>query len=67
MELGEVNGKRVLFVGNERTSTLMVYSFKENAVIPTFESIHRSGGTQDTFSDLLEGRNAGDLDPEDLR
>ena len=56
-----------MFVGSERTSTIMIYSFEGNSTTPDFESIHRSGGSNESFTDLYEARNIGDIDPEDLR
>ncbi|XP_022096908.1 uncharacterized protein LOC110982645 [Acanthaster planci] len=67
LETGEFNGKRLLFVAQERTSSVMVYSFPGNSVIPSFESVYRAGGTSKTFTELLNDRNLGDLGPEDLR
>ncbi|XP_033642109.1 mesenchyme-specific cell surface glycoprotein-like [Asterias rubens] len=66
IETGELNGKRLLFVAQEQTSTVMVYSFTEHSAVPKFESIYRAGGTSDSFEKLLENRNLGDLRPEDL-
>ncbi|XP_038076297.1 uncharacterized protein LOC119744441 [Patiria miniata] len=67
VELGEINGKRVLFVGNERTCALMVYAFESDSIVPVFQSIHRFGESRGAFSDLYDGRKIGNLDPEDLR
>ncbi len=66
VETGELNGKRLLFVAQEHTSSVMVYSFPEHSAVPKFESIYRAGGTSDSFEKLLQNRNLGDLRPEDL-
>ena len=67
LEMGKLNGRDLLFVGVDRSASILIYSFPTGSPIPVFESIHRAGGTSDTFSDLLDDRNLGDLDPEDLR
>lgn len=67
LETGNLNGKTVLFVGIDRSAAIAIYSFAPGSVIPTFESIYRAGGVDDTFENLLNGENLGDLDPEDLK
>jgi hypothetical protein len=57
MQTGTLSsGKKVLFVGNERTSSLMVYELSDPAA-PIFQSISLSGDTQspvqDTFTEAL--------------
>ena len=67
VEIGEVNGTRVLFVGVEGSSVIVIYSFADGSVEPRFESMYRHGGTDNTFAELLDDRNLGDLNPEYLR
>ena len=67
LEIGEINGKNVLFIGVDRSACILIYSFPQDSIIPTFESVYRAGGTSDTFNNLLDARTLGDLDPEDLR
>lgn len=57
MQVGTMSsGKKVLFVGNERTSSLMVYELSDPAA-PIFQSISLSGNTaspvQDTFTEAM--------------
>ena len=67
MEIGELGGRRIIFVGVDRTSAILIYSLESGEVVPTFESVYRAGGRNDTFQNLLDNRNLGDLDPEDLK
>ena len=67
IEFGTLDGRRLLFVGVDRTAAILIYSFASDEVIPTFESVYRAGGRSETFQDLLDNRNLGDLDPEDLK
>ena len=67
LEIGEINGKKVLFIGVDRSACILIYSFPPDSITPTFESVYRAGVTSDTFNNLLDARNLGDLDPEDLR
>ncbi|XP_011675784.2 mesenchyme-specific cell surface glycoprotein isoform X2 [Strongylocentrotus purpuratus] len=67
VEIGELDGRRIIFVGVDRTSAILVYSLESGEVVPTFESVYRAGGRNDTFQSLLDNRNLGDLDPEDLK
>ena len=67
IEFGELDGRRLLFVGVDRTAAILIYSFGSGDVIPTFESVYRAGGQSETFQYLLDNKNLGDLDPEDLK
>ncbi|XP_030843548.1 mesenchyme-specific cell surface glycoprotein-like [Strongylocentrotus purpuratus] len=67
VEIGELGGRRIIFVGIDRTSAILVYSLESGEVVPTFESVYRAGGRNDTFQNLLDDRNLGDLDPDDLK
>ncbi|CAH1785165.1 unnamed protein product [Owenia fusiformis] len=67
IELVEIENKRYMFVGNERISTIMVYSMGLDDTVPELESINRAGDTDRTWRQLYEERNIGDIDPEDLR
>ncbi|XP_072174718.1 mesenchyme-specific cell surface glycoprotein-like [Diadema setosum] len=67
VELGEIDGRRVLFIGVDRTAAILIYSFPTGEVQPEFESVYRAGGRTETFQELLDARNLGDLDPEDLK
>lgn len=53
LELAELNGRRVLFVGINRVSAIAMYSFSMDSPIPKFESIFRGGGLRKSFGDLL--------------
>ncbi|XP_070560955.1 mesenchyme-specific cell surface glycoprotein-like [Ptychodera flava] len=63
---GKVGTKDIVFVGLERTSTIMLYHVDHSDGL-TFESVYRAGGINDTFQELYDDKNVGDLDPEDLR
>ncbi len=62
------NNTRLVFVGIGRSSAIAVFRIVEG-VEPalSFESMYRAGGTDQPFSTLLENKNIGNLDPEDLR
>ncbi|XP_077866854.1 mesenchyme-specific cell surface glycoprotein-like [Saccoglossus kowalevskii] len=66
---GKVGSKDILFIGNERMNTIMLYSVTGGGGILSvaFESIYRAGGLDDTFDNLYGERNLGDYDPEDMR
>ncbi|XP_071946081.1 mesenchyme-specific cell surface glycoprotein-like [Antedon mediterranea] len=66
LAFGEIDGNKLIFVGNDRSSSIMIYKLSTEGH-PTFQSIFRAGGTDETFTALLDKRNLGDLDPEDLR
>nr|XP_054768551.1 mesenchyme-specific cell surface glycoprotein-like [Lytechinus pictus] len=71
IEFGEINGKTYAFFGIDRSAAILIYEI----VMPTstsdmelrFVDVKRDGGTSQTYQELLEERNLGDLDPEDLR
>nr|XP_054768656.1 mesenchyme-specific cell surface glycoprotein-like [Lytechinus pictus] len=67
VEIGELDGRRILFVGVDRTSVILIYSLEVGQVVPTFETVYRAGGINDTFQNLLNNGNLGDLDPEDMK
>ncbi len=58
-----------MFVGVDRSSSILIFSVDEAGAEPRLElqSIFRDGGTKKTFNELLDERNLGNLDPEDLR
>eukprot|EP00058_Branchiostoma_floridae_P018710 XP_002604199.1 hypothetical protein BRAFLDRAFT_73459 [Branchiostoma floridae] len=68
LAIGEVDGKTAFFVGNERSSTILVYSLADEDIItPVFQSIHFSGRTDLTWRQAYQDRVVGDIDPEDMR
>ncbi|XP_041480193.1 mesenchyme-specific cell surface glycoprotein-like [Lytechinus variegatus] len=67
LAFAEVDGTRLLFVGIERLSAIAIFSFPSGSAIPEFDSFYRAGGTNKTYDQLLEDRNVGDLDPEDIK
>nr|XP_054768930.1 mesenchyme-specific cell surface glycoprotein-like [Lytechinus pictus] len=67
LAFAEVDGTRLLFVGIERLSAIAIFSFPSGSAIPEFDSFYRAGGTNKTYDQLLEDKNVGDLDPEDIK
>ncbi|CAH1226651.1 Hypp118 [Branchiostoma lanceolatum] len=68
LAIGEVGGKTVFFVGNERSSTILVYSLADEDIItPVFQSISFSGRLDLTWRQAYQDRVVGDIDPEDMR
>lgn len=65
IEVGVVNGKTVVFVGVDRASVIAIYTVSADGQA-TYESLHRRGGVNSTFAELLENRDLGDLDPKDM-
>ncbi|XP_078602373.1 mesenchyme-specific cell surface glycoprotein-like [Branchiostoma floridae x Branchiostoma japonicum] len=64
--VAEVYGKTVIIIGNERPSSLMIYSVDAVTGIPSFESIFRAGDISKNYDDAYNDRNIGDLDPESM-
>ncbi|CAH1793446.1 unnamed protein product, partial [Owenia fusiformis] len=73
LEIADVGDERYIFVGNERTSTIMVYKMSKSSHVPVFESINRAGNLDNSWTSLYENRagrdvgdGVGDIDPEGL-
>nr|XP_002733636.1 PREDICTED: mesenchyme-specific cell surface glycoprotein-like [Saccoglossus kowalevskii] len=66
---GQVNGKDILFIGQERMSTIILYHiYEQNGKFQAdFESVYRPGKIDQTFHSLYQSRQYGDGDPEDLK
>nr|UYM80488.1 shell protein 2B [Novocrania anomala] len=62
-------GNVVIFVGNERTSSIIIYSVNtsDDAIMPKFQSMYRAGELNDTWANMYGAHNVGDIDPEDIR
>ncbi|XP_072174784.1 mesenchyme-specific cell surface glycoprotein-like [Diadema setosum] len=67
LAFGELDGRRILFVGIERLSAIAIYTFAPGSAVPVFDGFHRAGGIDRTYEQLLADRNLGDLDPEDIK
>ena len=73
LTIGELEDEtRLVFVGIGRTSGIAVYKINEtmapgSSPSLTFESMYRAGAVDKPFNTLLEDRNVGNLDPEDLK
>ncbi|XP_066277451.1 mesenchyme-specific cell surface glycoprotein-like isoform X1 [Branchiostoma lanceolatum] len=70
VSIGSVGDQTVLFVANERSSTIMLYTLPDTDIIsPVFQSIYWPGeGTGAmTWREAYDARTVGDVDPEDLR
>ncbi|CAH1778678.1 unnamed protein product [Owenia fusiformis] len=66
-EVATVGDTVYIFIGNERTSSIMIYSVSGDSIEPKFEGIHRAGGQETKYDMLYSQRNTGDLDPEGLK
>ncbi|XP_013418960.1 mesenchyme-specific cell surface glycoprotein [Lingula anatina] len=67
LAVAQRGGKTVFFVGNERTSSIIIYSIDgTTGMTPRYESIYRAGGLNATWGELYTARNVGDIDPEAL-
>lgn len=67
--MGTVDGEKLFFIGNERSSSVEVYSVRHGVTNPVFHNI--TYGTPfievgKTWETLYEEHNTGDLDPEGL-
>ena len=69
VELGEVDGQTVLFVGSERPGIIVVYTIPPDTASPEpqFESIHYHGGGGKSWFELYDNRETWDLAPEDMK
>ena len=69
VETAQYGGRTYIFIGNQRVSTMMIYSLDDNSeqVLPVFEGMHRAGGTNKTWFDLFDERNVGDLNFQDMK
>ena len=69
MEVAQFEGRTYFFIGNQRVSTLMIYSIADSSeeILPVFEGLHRAGGTNKTWTELFEDRNVGDLNFQDMK
>ena len=69
VETAHYGGKTYFFIGNQRVSTMMMYSLDDNSkdMVPVFEGIHRAGGTNSTWAKLFDDRKVGDLNFQDMR
>ena len=65
MHLTTIGGDRVLFLGNERTSTIFVFGL-ENPSSPELFSTATNVNTQLDGNDAYDERTLGDADPEKL-
>ncbi|XP_070560956.1 mesenchyme-specific cell surface glycoprotein-like [Ptychodera flava] len=63
---GRVGDKDIIFVGLEKTASLMLYRVTA-AGDYVFESIYRPGGLGKSVQRLYDEKNLGDYDPEDLK
>ncbi|CAH1267990.1 Hypp3817 [Branchiostoma lanceolatum] len=67
LTVAEVYGKTVIIIGNERPSSIMIYSVDAVTGIPSFESIYRAGDISKDYDDAYRDRDIGDVDPENLQ
>lgn len=65
-----INNKHVIFVGNERSSVIALFSFSTDIAEITFESMYsgvQQPNTSKTWDEIYDDRTIGDMDPEDLK
>ncbi|XP_019614604.1 PREDICTED: mesenchyme-specific cell surface glycoprotein-like [Branchiostoma belcheri] len=69
LAVGEAFGKTVIVLGNERTSTLMLYALDTHNphAVPEFQSIYRHGRWDRRWDSAYDDREVGDIDPEDIK
>ncbi|XP_078681785.1 mesenchyme-specific cell surface glycoprotein-like [Branchiostoma floridae x Branchiostoma belcheri] len=69
LAVGEAFGKTVIVLGNERTSTLMLYALDTHNphAFPEFQSIYRHGRWDRRWDSAYDDREVGDIDPEDIK
>ncbi|XP_019622768.1 PREDICTED: mesenchyme-specific cell surface glycoprotein-like [Branchiostoma belcheri] len=67
LTVGRMGDQTVIFVGNEKTSDIFLYSLRDaEAVVPRFESVYRGGRTDLVWAEAYRLREVGDITPEDL-
>ncbi|CAH1230731.1 Hypp331 [Branchiostoma lanceolatum] len=69
LAVGEAFGKTVIVLGNERTSTLMLYTLDTHNphAVPEFQTIYRHGRWDRKWDNAYDDREVGDIDPEDIK
>eukprot|EP00058_Branchiostoma_floridae_P014179 XP_002599667.1 hypothetical protein BRAFLDRAFT_119372 [Branchiostoma floridae] len=68
LTVGRIGDQTVIFVGNERTSEVVMYSLRDGeAFVPKLESVYRGGRTDLTWTEAYQARDVGDIDPEDIK
>ena len=69
MELGEVSGQQLVFVGVERPGMIFVYSVQEagGVVSLNYESLFYGGGFNRTWQQLYDARETIAIDVEDMK
>ena len=69
VETAKYDGKTYIFIGNQRVSSMMMYSLDDSSedVLPQFEGIHRAGGRNQTWFKLFDEREVGDTNFQDMR
>lgn len=66
IEIGDVQGTKLIFVGIDRISAIALFSVPPDGNLPIFESIHRDGHIDKSFSELYRTKEFGDSDPESI-
>ncbi|XP_078595906.1 mesenchyme-specific cell surface glycoprotein-like [Branchiostoma floridae x Branchiostoma japonicum] len=68
LTIGRIGDQTVIFVGNERTSEVVMYSLRDGeAFVPKLESVYRGGRTDLSWTEAYQARDVGDIDPEDIK
>ena len=66
VETASYANRTYLFVGNQRTSSIIVYSIGDDVTTPEFELIYRAGDTNSTWTELYQQKRIGDTNPQEL-
>ncbi|XP_066284593.1 mesenchyme-specific cell surface glycoprotein-like [Branchiostoma lanceolatum] len=67
LTVGRIGDQTVIFVGNEKTSDIFIYSLRDGETfVPKLESVYRGGRTNLTWAEAYRAREVGDITPEDL-
>ncbi|KAI8511417.1 hypothetical protein Bbelb_105170 [Branchiostoma belcheri] len=67
LTVGRIGNQTVIFVGNEKTSDIFLYSLRDGeVVVPKFESVYRGGRTDLVWAEAYRLRKVGDITLEDL-
>nr|UYM80485.1 shell protein 1 [Terebratalia transversa] len=67
LDIAQIGDTTLIALGNERTSSVVLYAIRGNSVTPTFQALFRNGDIDATWEELYQQRRIGDIDPEDIR
>lgn len=68
VETASIGNKTYFFVGNQRVSTVIVYSTeKGKPIAPKFEGLFRPGGSRKSWQELFDNKDVGDTNTQDMK